>query len=216
MRKIVLSLFIFCCARFSIAQKSKISFDLHFGPQANFFVRSYDESPNSIYKKSFYKKNLIGTIGGAEIKFSVGKKGALVAGYASSSNTSTIGYATTINGVFLGISDFNITHKNKFFQLGYELAVQKSKSKLFAEGGVFYLRSNQQEISISESRREILVEERNFNKNKLEEGGIYLGLSYMINIDTKVRFGFKSRLYYLVSTSTFESLTFTPTLSYRF
>ncbi len=199
-----------------MGQTSKFSFDVHYGPQANFFVRSYDETPNSIYQKSFYKKKLIGVVAGAELKYRVGKKGSLIAGYVSSTNSATVGYSTTINGVYLGVSDFKITHKNKFFQVGYELAMQKKKSKLFAEAGVFYLRSNQQEISISQTRREILFEERNFNKNKLEEGGFYIGASYMVNIDTKVRLGIKSRLYYLVSTNTFETLTFTPALSYTF
>lgn len=207
---------IFFFVLFASGQQSKFSIAAHYGIQNNFFVTSYDESPNAIFQNSFYKKSAVGTIGGLELKYQLGKRGSLGFGYAGSVNSRTVSYTTTINTVFLGIYDFKITHKNRFFQFGYEYALQKKKPTTFIEAGVFYLRSNQQEIDISQSRREILIEERNFSNSKLEEGGLFIGLSYMRNIDTKFKFGIKSRLYYLASTNTVEALTLTPVLSFTF
>lgn len=179
------------------------------------FVTSYNESPNSIFQTSFYKKAAIGTIGGIELKYRIGKRGALAFGYAGSVNSRTVSYTTTINSVSLGIYDFKITHKNRFFQFGYEYAFQKKNPSVFAEAGLFYLRSNQQEIDISRGGS-ILFEERNFKNSSLEEGGIFVGVTYMKKIDTKFRLGIRSRLYYLASTNSLEALTFTPVLSYTF
>lgn len=199
-----------------IAQKSRFTIEGNYGLQNNFFVTSYNEAPNSIFQNSFYKKKAIGTIGGVEVKYRVGKRGSLGVGYAGSVNSRTISYTTTITGVSLGIYDFNITHKNRFFQVGYEYAFQKKNPTVFVEAGLFYLRSNQQEIDISQTGRSISFEERNFKNSRLEEGGVFIGVSYMAKIDTKVRFGIKSRLYYLASTNSFEAITMTPTISYTF
>lgn len=213
-------LYSFCCifffTLFASGQHSKFSIAAHYGIQNNFFVTSYNESPNAIFQNSFYKKSALGTIGGLELKYQLGKRGSLGFGYAGSVNSRTVSYTTTINNVFLGFYDFKITHKNRFFQFGYEYALQKNEPKAFIEAGVFYLRSNQQEIDISQSRREILIEERNFSNSRLEEGGIFIGLSYMKKIDTKFRLGIKSRLYYLASTNSVEALTLTPVLLYSF
>lgn len=198
------------------AQHSRFSIEGNYGLQRNFFVTSYDESPNSFSQTSFYKKAPIGTMGGIELKYRVGKRSALTLGYAGSVNSRTVSYRNTINGVAVGIADFKITHKNRFFQFGYEYALQKKNPSLFAEAGLFYVRPFQQEVDISQSRRVILFEERNFNNSKLEEGGIFIGFTYMKKIDTKFQLGIKSRLYYLVSTNSLEALTLTPVLSYRF
>lgn len=67
---------------FLTAQHSRFSIEENYGLQRNFFVSSYDESPNSIFQTSFYKKVPIGMIGGIELKYQVGKRGALALGYA--------------------------------------------------------------------------------------------------------------------------------------
>ena len=216
MSKIGLIICFLLSALFVTAQHSRFSIEGNYGLQRNFFVTSYDESPNSFSQTSFYKKAPVGTIGGIELKYRIGKRGALAFGYAGSVNSRTVSYRTTINGVAVGISDFKITHKNRFFQLGYEYALQKKNLSLFAEAGLFYVRPFQQEIDISQSRRVILFEERNFNNSKLEEGGFFIGVTYMKKIDTKFRLGIKSRLYYLASTNSLEALTLTPVLSYSF
>lgn len=214
MRKASLIICFLLSALFVTAQRSRFSIEGNYGLQRNFFVTSYDESPNSFSQTSFYKKAPIGTMGGIELKYRVGKRGALTLGYAGSVNSRTVSYRTTINGVTVGISDFKITHKNRFFQLGYEYALHKKDPSLFAEAGLFYVRPFQQEIDIASGG--ILFEERNFNNSRLEEGGVFIGFTYMKKIDTKFRLGIKSRLYYLASTNSLEALTLTPVLSYSF
>lgn len=216
MRKASLIICFLLSALFVTAQHSRFSIEGNYGVQRNFFVTSYDESPNSFFQTSFYKKAPIGTIGGIELKYRVGKRGALTLGYAGSVNSRTVSYSNTINGVAVGIADFKITHKNRFFQLGYEYALQKKNPSVFVEAGLFYVRPFQQEIDISQSRRVILFEERNFNNSRLEEGGIFIGFTYTKKIDTKFRLGIKSRLYYLASTNSLEAVTLTPVLSYSF
>lgn len=216
MRKASLIICFLLSALFVTAQQSRFSIEGNYGLQNNFFVTSYDESPNSIYQNRFLKKTALGTIGGLELKYQLGKRGSLAFGYAGSQNSRTVSYSTTINNVFLGFYDFKISHKNRFFQFGYEYALQKKEPKAFIEAGVFYLRSNQQEIDISQSRREILIEERNFKNSRLEEGGVFVGFTYMKKMDTKFRLGIRTRLYYLASTNSLEALTLTPVLSYSF
>lgn len=200
---------------FGTAQHSRFSIEGNYGFQKNYFVTSYNESPNSIFGTSFYKKAPIGTIGGIELKYRVGKRGSLGIGYSRSVNSRTVSYRTTINSVSLSIADFKITHKIQFFQFGYEYAFQKKNPSVFIEAGLFYTRPNQQEIDISRGGS-ISFEERNFDNSRLEEGGIFIGLSYMKKIDTKFRLGIKSRLYYLASTNSVEALTLTPVLFYSF
>ncbi len=198
------------------AQKNKkISVEISYGINGNFFVRSYDEIAGPPNKTIFYKKNFIGTIGGVEIKCKLNQKSRLAFGYAKSINSREIGYKGTINGVSIGITDFTIKHTNKFFQLYYERDLNKNKSDLKYNVGILYLRMNQQEVEISNFVNSVVIEERNYKTNKLEEGGVFVGFHYSHKIDTKFELGLKSRLYYLISTNSFEAITLTPTLTYH-
>lgn len=198
------------------AQEKRISIEANYGFQRNFFVDDYDESPNSFSDINFYNKSVIGAIGGLEIKYRIGKRTKLGLGYASSSNSRILSYSGVANGVGIGIIDFPITHKNQFYQMNYEFGIGGLKSDFSVEAGFFYLRSFQQEVEISSFRRTVLFEERNFKNSRLEEGGAFIGFSYMAKIDTRFRLGIRSRFYYLISTNSPEALTVTPTLSYNF
>ena len=82
--------------------------------------------------------------------------------------------------------------------------------------GKFYLRSIQQEVEIGNFANYILFDERKYKNNKLEEGGVFTGFHYSKPIDTKFELGIKTRVYYLISTGSFEAVTLTPTLTYFF
>lgn len=69
MRKAGLIICFLLSALFVTAQRSRFSIEGNYGLQRNFFVTSYDESPNSFFQTSFYKKAPIGTIGGIELKY---------------------------------------------------------------------------------------------------------------------------------------------------
>ena len=74
----------------------------------------------------------------------------------------------------------------------------------------------QQEIGIENFANQILIKERKYKNSKLEEGGVFAGIHFQKKVDTKFELGLKLRAYYLISISTFEALTLTPTLTYNF
>jgi hypothetical protein len=195
-------------------KKSKFSFEVNYGLNGNFFVRSYQEQAPPFPVTEISNKNFIGTIGGIELKYDVTNRASWGFGYAKSSNQKTINYTSIVNGIELSIKDFDIKHVNHFYQIFYERDIIKKIPALRSQIGLFYLRPEQQEISIS--RNGILFEQRNFNNSYLEEGGIFVGLHYSKKIDTKFELGIRSRIYYLISTNSLEAVTFTPTLTYLF
>ena len=217
MKNIIIGYFLILMSFSGIAQeKGKFEIEANFGFGANFFVRSYDESPNAFATTSFSNKNLLGSIGGADITLGLSKKSRLGFGYARSRNEKEINYTGQFIG--LGIRQFNISHVNNFYQLFYGLSVSKNPETLTTEIGLFYVRPHQQEIEITDrvTRGGVLFEERSFKHYKLEEGGAFIGLQYQKKIDTKFYLGIKSRLYYTISTGEMEAITLTPTLSYHF
>lgn len=194
--------------------KAKFSLEGEYGLNGNFFVRDYEER-NSTIGRNFYNKNFIGPIGGLNLRYRFNKKSSIGFGYARSVNSKEVNYSTTLpNNFGVAIQYFDIRHINKFWQFYYERRLQQKKNCISAEGGLFYLRSNQQELEVSIYG--IIFEERGFAHYKLEEAGVFLGAQFSRKIDTKFNLGIKTRVYYLVSTGSLEAITLTPTLSYNF
>jgi hypothetical protein len=198
------------------AQKSKLSLEIDYGIQGNFFVRSYDEIGGPSPKTYFYNKHFLGSIGGIELKYKLNQRSGIGIAYARSVNSRQINYNGSFNTINLYISDFKISHTDIFDQFYYERALLKKVPAFKCQVGLFYLRMNQQEIDLSNFSNTISFEERNYKNNKLEEGGAFFGIHYSKKIDSKFELGIKSRVYYLISTNEFEAITLTPTLSYSF
>ncbi|HUS02197.1 MAG TPA: hypothetical protein VMY77_10745 [Chitinophagaceae bacterium] len=193
------------------AQKlGRISLEVNYGLNGNFFVRSYDESipPPA---KLFYKKKFIGQIAGIELRYNLNSTSSIGLAYANSVNKRKINYS---NGTNARILYFTISHIDNFYQLFYERAFSKKNTGFKFNSGIFYLRMKQQEIDASPAG--VLFEERDFKHYKLEEVGIFLGIHFSKRIDTRFQLGVKSRIYYLLSTNEFEAITLTPTLTYTF
>jgi hypothetical protein len=204
---IILSLLIFCSI---LNAQKRFSLEVNYGLNGNFFVRSYPENaPWPLLE--FNKKDFIGTIGGVEGRYALNSKSSIGLGFSKSHNQKKINY---YNGYNASMRDFNITHANYFYTLDYERSLSKKIKNLTMQLGIFYLRMNQQEITFSPSG--MGAEERNYDNSNLEEAGVLLGLHYFKKIDTKFDFGVKTRVYYLISTSSFEAITITPTLRYNF
>lgn len=197
-------------------KRSKVAIEVNYGLNGNFFVSNIDYGrPGGPSDTKFYQKNFIGSIKGIEIKYSFTKKSRLGFGFANSINKKEINYSGRFIGV--GIRDWKITHTNNFYQLFYERDFDKQKRNFKYHAGLFYLRSNQQEIDIADNPNGgVGFEQRNFENSNLEEGGLFLGFHYSKKIDTKFELGIKSRIYYLLSTSSLEAITLTPTLTYHF
>lgn len=219
MKQIFVYFFISLLPLFSYSQnKSKFSVEVNYGLNGNFFVRSYNETGGPSNKTFFYKKKLIGSIAGIETKMKISKTGFLGFAYSRSTNSSEISYSGLFNTVNLAINQFTIRHINNFFQLYYEreLYTKRPESKFAGHLGVFYLRPIQQEVELANFINTIVLDERKFKNSNLEEFGLFIGVYYSKKIDTKFDLGIKSRVYYLISTNSFEAITLTPTLTYHF
>ena len=190
--------------------KKRISLEINYGLIGNFFVRSYDETAPQPVKR-FLKKSFIGCVGGFEVKYNLTSNSSINLAYAKSVNKREINYDNGINATILY---FNIRHTNHFYQLSYETTLSKKIKYLRLHAGLYYLGMSQQEVDASP--RGVSFQERDFKHYKLEEGGGFLGIHYLKKIDTKFDLGIKSRVYYTISTSSFEALTLTPTLTYHF
>ena len=199
------------------AQESDFSIQIHYGPQANFMVRGYDEEQWAQRGMTvFFKKNLIGTVGGADIGWRLGPRSSIGFGYSRSVNSKVVSYSTTLNSINIYIGDFTIRHVSKFFQLYYSFDFRKPRSEFSLQTGLFYVRPSQQEIAIMPPLNAVEIEERNYDNSNMEEGGAFLGVAFSQKIDTKFSIGIKSRLYYTISTNSMESFTLTPSLTYQF
>lgn len=194
----------------------KFSVQVHYGPQGNFFVRSYDEQGGPSDKIYLYKKNFVGTISGIEMKYKTGQRSLLSIGYARGINLGKKNVSETINGVSVLVQDFQLRNVDNIFQLNYERLFSKKNNMFTYQVGLFILNSSQQEISIENYNNSIDISERNFENSKLQEGGTSIAISYSKKIDTKFKLGIQAKVYYLISTNSFEMISLTPTLSYTF
>jgi len=193
-------------------QGNKLSIEASYGLQGNFFVRSYEElgRPDGT---AFLNKNFIGTIGGLEMSYQVTKMASISIGYAQSTNNRKINYINSLNGVGVYITDFEIKHESRFYQFNYQRSLSKKYTQFKLELGLYYLRTQQQEIGIGNY---VAFEQRNYANSYLEDGGISAGFQYKIKIDTHFDFGIRSRIYYTVSNNQLEAISLTPILTYRF
>lgn len=195
------------------------SVEAGFGLQGNFFVinKFYADNRFSDGSAEFNRKNFIGTLGALEVAYNLGKRGALNAGVSFTANNRKIDFATTVNGVPVLLDNFRITHRNQFFQLGYQYRVTPQSPRLLVEAGLFYLRMQQQEVEISATTPlGISLIERDYNDYKLEEGGVFAGIGTGHRFTEHWEAGLRSRLYFLVSTGSFEAITLSPYIRYRF
>lgn len=219
MKKKILLIFLVSLISLSpiLAQKkNKLSIEINYGLNGNFFVRDYDELGGPVNKKYFYKKNFIGTISGIELKKQINKVSNLSIGYARSINKGSKDYFGNVNGVYVLIDAFNIRHTNDFYQLGYERKFKKSNPQFTYHLGLVYARMQQQEIQFETYDNIIVIQERNYKNSKLEEAGVFGGFQFVKKVDTKFTAGLRLRGYFLISTGTLEAIVFTPTLSYKF
>jgi hypothetical protein len=199
-----------------VAQKSKFSLEANYGLNGNFFVRSYDELGGPNPKTYFYKKDFIGSIAGLELKFKMDSSSTLSIAYAQSINSKRVNFDGPFNSIYLQINNYSIRHINYFYQFSYEGTFNKRKNNWKYQAGLFYLRSRQQEILLENFNNLITLDERDYKHDGLEEGGIFAGLGYFKPIDRHFSLGIRSRVYFLISTGTFEAVTLTPALSYNF
>jgi hypothetical protein len=214
----ILSFFIFITPSFSQNRKflKSLAVEVNYGLNANFFVRSYTEATGSFGRTYLFKKKLLGTVAGVDLKYELNKMSSIGIAYSRSINASPKRFVGHINDVLVIVEDFHLRHVDNFYQAYYERYLSKKLKTLSYQTGLLYLRVSQQEITIDDGNNIILIQERNYKNSYLEEGGIFAGFKYIKSIGNKFNCGIQARFYYLITANTFEAITLTPTLQYQF
>lgn len=207
---------IFCISNAQWDQGSKFDLAIGYGVAGSFFVRSYDESVIYPEDVKSYRKNFIGS----NTSFDAGlhfKKGyALRLGFNRQHFSKQIFYDGFLDQWEFQL-DRKIYHIDKIFSISLEKRVelykapkQLSRHLLIPGMGVYYIRSNQNEIDIRYSIKVYTDVERNYKNSKLEEAGIFISAGYEYTIQPKVSIGINSRFNFTVSTGEPESFSITP------
>lgn len=147
MKKVFILLFIcsIYCTISRAQDNGRMAVSINYGLNGSFFVRSYDESRSGIH---FYNKSFIGTSGGAELKYRVGKHSKVSLGYMQSNNKRVVDYYGTNNNITLDIWSFTIRHTEHIFYAGYEQSLLRKCPGLIMQGGIYYVKPVQQEIEL--------------------------------------------------------------------
>ncbi|SEU03020.1 hypothetical protein [Hymenobacter actinosclerus] len=192
------------------APMRRVGVQVHYGAVGNFFASSFRDTPYELQHV-----RLLGTAGGAEVSYRVGQRGTVALGYTRSVNMDEkhIPYQSTVGTRF---TDFRLRYVNNAFQALYE---RELTPYFKAHAGLLYLTTASQTIYPGPlspfGSPTATIYESNRGNSYAEEGGVVAGLEYSRPIDTRLRLGLKVRGYYLISVSTFEMLTLTPTLTYQ-
>lgn len=217
MKQLTILVFFFCIDYSAFSQQeSKFSVEINYGLNGNFFVRSYDELGGPDNKAYYYKKNFIGSIAGLNFQYKINGNNALFMGYERSINIGKKNAARRIDGIDVFIEDFKLRHIDNIYFLGYGYLAKVKKSNLKIEAGLTIITDAQQTLGIENWDGYVSIEERNYKNSNMIQGGTFVGFGFSRKIDTKFELGIKSRVYYLISVSSFEAVTLTPTLSYTF
>ena len=188
----------------------RLTVQVHYGAAGNFFASSRRDTPYELQHVRF-----LGTAGGGEVAYRVGRAGAVALSYTRSVNMEQkhLPYLTSWGAV--RTVDFRLRYVNNAFQAIYERALT---ADFKVHAGLLYMTTASQTIHPGppdvSGVPSAFIDESNMTNNYPEEGGFVAGLEYSRPIDTRLRLGLKARGYYLASVSTFEMLTLTPTLTY--
>ena len=188
----------------------RLGLQAHYGAVGNFQASSFRDTPWELQRVNF-----LGTAGGAEVSYRVGRAGAVALGYTRSVNMDFKQVPFETSWGSTQTVDFRLRYVNNAFQAVYERALTPD-FRLHA--GLLYLTTASQRVyyqGINPYGTPVFgVSETNRRNSYAEEAGVVAGLEYSRPIDTRLRLGLKLRGYYLLSVSTFEMLTLTPTLTY--
>ncbi|MBC6610493.1 hypothetical protein H8B15_06145 [Hymenobacter sp. BT507] len=188
----------------------RFTVQVHYGAAGNFFASSFRDTPYELQRVNF-----LGTAGGGEVSYRVGKAGAVALAYTRSVNMDEKHLSYLTNWGTTQYVDFRLRYVNNAFQAIYERALTPDFK---VHAGLLYMTTASQTLypgpPNSYGAPYTTIDESNMGNNYPEEGGVVAGLEYSRPIDTRLRLGIKARGYYLISVRTFEMLTLTPTLSY--
>ena len=216
MNKILFIISLLISSQIISQSNSKSFISINYGFCGNFFVRQLDENNGPASKNYFYKKDFIGSTAGFDLGIKIKKNTYLNIGYNRSINYGEKNYSGTLNTAQVFIKSFRLSHIDNFYSLGLAKQIKKNKKTVLVELGGQLLLDKQQNIIIENGNNTIEIAETNYKDYNAIEAAVYLGFGLLFKIDTKFDFGIKSRVNYVVSAPSFESITLTPILKFNF
>ncbi|TGD77924.1 hypothetical protein [Hymenobacter wooponensis] len=188
---------------------SRFSIQAHYGVNGNFFTSSQvTEFPGE-----YIRTNFLGTAGGGAVAYRLTPSSAVALEYTRSINSKPVHFTQYIGPYGYPLeSDLRIRYINNAFQAVYERQFSQSSNWKY-HAGLLYMTTASQSLSTG---RYLSVSEVNRSNSYSEEAGVIAGLEYSRPIDTHFRLGLRARGYYIISVTTFEMVTLTPTLTYSF
>lgn len=194
----------------TMPNKNKITFSAGYGLAASFFVNSYSEAPifgpDDVY---FFNKKINGSVGTFDIGWNFKRNYSLHFGFNRQHFTKAIQYNTMMNNVVLML-DREIYHKDNIYTLSLLKRFRSTKGSFQGGLGIYYLRSEQNEIEILKSMQAYLDTERAVAGYGLEEGGAMAEIGYDYYFQPKVAIGIKSAFYFTITTGEAESVILLP------
>ena len=216
MNKILFIISLLISSQINSQSNFKSFISINYGFCGNFFVTQLNETNGPASKNYFYKKDFVGSTAGFDIGLRIKKNTYLSFGFNKSINYGEKSYSGTLNSAQVFIKSFRLSHIDKFYSLGIAKHIKKNKKTVIVELGGQLLLDKQQDIIIENGNNSIEIAETNFKDYNAIEAGVYLGVGVLFKIDTKFDIGIKSRINYIVSAPTLESITLTPMLKFNF
>jgi hypothetical protein len=199
------------------AQKNKpsvvdgrFSVQAHYGVNGNFFTSSQvTESP-----REYTRTNFLGTAGGGAVAYQFTPGSSVALEYTRSINSRMVHFTQFFGASsYAAETDFRIRYINNAFQAVYERQFNRASNTWKYHAGLLYMTTASQSLQTGPVT---YVSEINRSNSFSEEAGVVAGLEYSRPIDAHFLLGLRARGYYLISAPTFEMITLTPTLTYRF
>lgn len=187
----------------------RFTIQAHYGVNGNFFTSSQvTEFPGE-----YTRTNFLGTAGGGQVAYRLTPGSSVALEYTQSVNSKPVHFTQYIGPYgYPQESDLRIRYVNNAFQAVYERQFSQNSNWKY-HAGLLYMTTTSQSLTTG---RYLSVSEINRRNSYSEEAGVVAGLEYSRPIDTHFRLGLRARGYYLISITTLEMLTLTPTLTYHF
>lgn len=191
------------------SSSSRFSVQAHYGVNGNFFTSSQVNESSGEYTRT----NFLGTAGGGAVAYRLTPGSSVALEYTRSVNSRLVHF-TQFFGVssYAAATDFRIRYLNNAFQAVYERQFSRNSNWKY-HAGLLYMTTASQSLRTGPTT---YISEINRRNSYAEEAGVVSGLEYSRPIDTHFRLGLRARGYYLISVTTLEMVTITPTLTYSF
>ena len=190
--------------------RNRFTFSAGYGLAASFFVNSYSEKPvfgpEDVY---FYNKKINGSVGTVDIGWNFKNNYSLHFAFNRQHFTKAIQYNTMMSNVVLMI-DREIYHKDNIYTLSLLKRLKSTKGSFQGGLGIYYLRSEQNEIEVLKSMLLYMDTERAVAGYGLEEGGAMAEFGYDYYFQPRVAIGLKSAFYFTITTGEAESVILLP------